>query len=289
MTRLVSIFTFFSILIFSAADSVSAEYYVSDYDPDYVPYNLREVIDSSDYDSCRDELRSFDASYNEYLSLYGTPVSVGDTLDVNFGALMEMYEEEFRQCLIALRKEVQENAVDACDFDAIESLSADDARTYRSEINECENERAIDVCDFDYIDNMEGSDKFKYRNEIDVCEASLEPEVIEPKPEPVVISEPQIPAVVTPVPELPAPVYRPTPVLAQQPASDEEEVVEVANDQTSISSASTTTEPETFEMTQDEIDALIAEKLAESQQETFIPDEEPGFFKRVWNFLTSWF
>lgn len=275
---------------------VSANYYVSDYDPDYVPYNLQEVIDSREYDSCIGELREFDETYGLYLDLYGTPVSVGDTLDVEFGALKEFSEEEFRQCLISVRVEIQEESVENCSFEVIGELNREDERLYRSEIRTCENLRALENCDFTYIDEMEGSEKFKYRVEIDKCEAALQPEVQEES----LVQEPEIQS--SPVQEVeidPEPIYIPAPepvYPAPAPTIPSSDTVSVVENEESAAPVASSSETETFQMTQEEIDALVAERVAQEssseeqavETEETIPDEKPGFLKRVWNFFFGW-
>lgn len=278
-----------------------ANYYVSDYDPDYVPYNLQEVIDSLDYNSCVESLRDFDTTYEQYLDLYGTPISIGDTLDVNFGALKESSEENFRQCLKLVRVEIQEESVENCDFETIEAMNQDEERLYRSEIRTCENLRALESCDFRYIDEMDGPEKFKYRVEIDECEIALEPpkeessieaKDVAPVPAPEVIAEPD--PVEMPSPE---PVYEP--VSRVQETTIAEPVFELSAAQESEEvqpNESSSTDSETFVMTQEEIDNLVAERVAEQtdttvqnqQNKNTNTDEKPGFFKRVWSFFFGW-
>ena len=289
--------TFPLLTLFLAPLLVGAVYYVSDYDPDYVPYNLQEVIDSREYDSCTEELKEFDETYESYLDLYGTPISVGDTLDVNFGALKEVYEEEFRQCLILLRTEMQEESVENCDFEVIDELNRDEERLYRDEIRTCEILRALESCDFTYIDEMDGSEKFKYRVEIDECEAALEPVVQE---EPVVeFQEPEVPVPEIVVKQEPVstptyePVYVPPAVTKPSP---EPIVEEVSQEEVLPEPVASSSDVETFVMTQEEIDALVAERVAEEsgseeqigQKEEPSPEEKPGFLKRIWNFLFGW-
>ena len=273
---------------------VSADYYVSDYDPDYAPYNLQEVIDTLEYDSCREEVKAFDTVYNEYLQLYGTPISVGGILDVNFGALKESTEEEFRQCSVVLRREMQEESISACDFAVIESLTREDERSFKTEIKECKDLRALNECNFEYLEEMDGSDMFTYRKEIDVCEATVKLEVTDTRPPEVVLE----PKAVELIPEFIPVITEPVDVPPIAPAFSPSPVIEKPQNQQSVEQdpqpeAATTTEAETFVMTQEEIDALVTQRLAESESAEASelepePVNSPNVFKRIWSFLTSW-
>jgi hypothetical protein len=291
---------------------VAADYYISDYDPDYVPYNLQEVIDVDDnYYSCQDELREFDALYQEYLSLYGTPVSVGDTLDIHFGALKEAAEEDFRQCLAQVRVEKQEESIENCDFEVIASLNRDEERLYKDEIKLCEDTRALEACDFSYIEEMDGSDKFKYRNEIDVCEVEMmeDEEIIQEESEPVVLEQISEPVVTPdPIPETisepqpSVPQYTPPPVTVA-PVTNivaEESPVSTQNDEEAAVDPSENLESEleeeseTVEMTEEELEQLIQKRIEEATGETEaeqVPESQPekrSFFRKVWDFLFGW-
>lgn len=296
-----------TLLIFSA-NSVSAQYYVEDYDPDYVPYNLQQAIDSMDFIECKEEVKLFDTTYNEYLDIYGTPISVGDTLDVQYGALKEITEERIRDCITDYREYQQQEAIDDCDFSVIDTLTEsqiDDLSNsdddYLEKVEECEVERALNTCDMDFIENMSSGQKVTHHKAIDLCE----PEPVE-TPEPVIQDEPKeiepevasIPEVVDVVPE---PVVTPPVVQAPEVTPTRQAPVVVEDDNEETKEDGSTQEDEngdsnTIELTQDELDELVQQRveqqLATATEEEVNPEPEnkqPNIFVRVWNFFTSWF
>jgi len=255
------LFLFVTAVLLSPA-VINAAYFASDYDQSYTPYNLQTAIDSLDYDSCVAEVKDFDRTYNEYLRTYGTPISVGDTVDIQFGALLELYEEEFRQCLIDLRVKQQQESVDECDFDVIESLSNTEQRSYRTEIKSCNDQQALSSCDQQYIEEMDGSDKFTFRNEIDVCEMEWQPVVAEPvAPVPVELAVPVVAE--QPVVEEIVAIAAPVQIEQTVRQSNTSVPVTVEDTQIDLPVSTSTDEADVFTLTEVEIDALVNERLAE--------------------------
>ena len=277
---MIKIILFGILLAFGVIGQANAEYYVSDYDPDYVPYNLQEAMDSLDFPACENKIKSFDSTYNEYLLLYGTPISVGETLDVEFGALKEVTEEEFRQCLSNAREQEQEWIKEEEEKRAL--LERDQ-----------EIQSAVDNCDFDFFKNdMDNSERMATWNEREACEVKDddEEEIKTPVVEPIFESIPA-PVIYTP-PKVAEPIV--TQFVTPEPSVDavsapERTVVEKEDDVTTTADSGVTTTEELIVVTDEELDRMVEERLKERTEESQIePESSLPFFKRVTNFLFGW-
>jgi hypothetical protein len=260
-------------------------YNAGDYNPEHVPYNFDTAVDRQ---NCRDEMANFNADYNAIARGYNDSLvdvvlhsGIAWTLD-NADNLFEMielyYSTEFKDCI------------------------KDDDRRIRIEAEEAEFQKAIKECDFDYFTKvMTDKERMDTYDERMACKDELAAEAEEkegselihiPEPEPV-----YVPPVVTPVvteepvvyeaPAVAAPI-NPTPVKQEVVVEDDTPgVVE-----TEQAATSTSAPQEKVEMTQEELDQLIEQRvneaLEQSEPELVSEPEKPSFFKRVWNFLFGW-
>ena len=202
----------------------------------------------------------------------------------------EIEKEEERE---EEREEEVRKALASCDIEVLENLSDAEEHEYEDKLEICLEARdaeilaAVAVCDFDFFENemtrKEWNFWFTARKN---CEEN--PPIVISEPEPVKVlpvSEPEQivvnsePVYVEPVT---APVYVPELIQTQEPV----EVV-VANEEVVATTTEATTTEELIEVTKEELDRMVEERINEKLNEI---ETEPktSFFKRVTNFLFGW-
>ncbi|MCA9360193.1 hypothetical protein KC850_04140 [Candidatus Kaiserbacteria bacterium] len=260
---------------------VNAGYSASDYNPDHVPYNFDFAVDRQ---NCQDELANFNTDYNAIANGYNESLvdvilisGVAWSLDnANnlFEAIELYYSTEFKDCV------------------------KDDDRRIRVEAEEAEFQRAVEECDFDYFENvMSDDERMDTYYERMACKEELAAEAEEesepmPEPEPVYVP-PGIVPVSTPEPVIYKAPAEPVSVTPSTVTSRTEEETNVPEDiETEEATAPTSTSDEIIEMTQEEIDRLVEQRvneaLEEKEPEPTPEPEKPSLFKRVAEFLFGW-
>ena len=135
---------------------------------------------------------------------------------------------------------------------------------------------ALQECNFDFFEEMTNQEKMDTFGERKACEEDKN----EPESKPV-----QITPISAPVPEpVAAPTYVPTTPVESAPVK--KEPVEVGSPITESTSTL-----EKIELTQEELDRIVEEKINEKINEVETVEEpvkKPSFFKRVKDFLFGW-
>lgn len=267
--------------------SMAQAYNAADYNPEHTPYNLEEAIDAK---LCKDEVEAFDSDYDalaksyngslvEIILLSGVQGSL-DNINAWFEANELYYSTEFRDC-IAENTEVEEAAAKKAAQERFE------------EEQQAKLQKAIEDCDMEYLESLSNSEKMATYDERMACKEKLAAEVeavTEPTPAPTPV---YVPPVVTPEPVIYKAPTTPVQVAPQTITQEAEIVADTSIDRdTDMATTSTSTPKETIEMTEEELDRLIEQRVNEALDQSE-PDptpepEKPSFFKRVWNFLFGW-
>jgi hypothetical protein len=260
-------------------------YSTNDYNPDYVPYNFDAAVERK---LCQDEMANFDADNNAIAKGYNDSLvdvilfsGIAWGLE-NANNLFEMtelyYSTEFKEC-----------------------IKADDERI-EEEKQQATFQKALDECDLDFFENeMTDKERMDTYNERMACKETLVRESEESEVDPVPVYTPpvSVPVIFEEPVVYRAPVEQPlvTPAEHIQDKDTDDGTSEETEAEQITTAGATSTQSEVFEMTQEEIDALVAERVAKEsfseelavETEETIPEESPGFFKQVWNFLFGWF
>lgn len=291
-------------LIFTAPvlffGSVSyADYEVSKYDPDYRPHNLEQAFD---FGECDDLVEAFDLNYTqlteEYISEQSNPDGKSSfALQNNLDRILQSletnkfnYQIEFSECISEGKNNIEEQ-------------EAEEARERFEQQRIDRIQRALDECDFDFFDRMDNDEKMDTYDERQSCreKAVAEEEVgqtEEINSSVIETSNPE-PASIQPVTYTPPPVEQNTPSPAPTPVSDPEAETNISSDSSKDeeminSSSSTTTEEKVVEVTENELNQMVEERVNKALEEVNtgsepIPEpEKPSVFKRVFSFLFGW-
>jgi len=197
-----------------------------------------------------------------------------------------------------------------CDLDLMEDLDEEEQEDYAERLQPCVDARnkvieaAVAICDFDFFENEMSRDErnswFTERKECEENPPSLAPQV-EPEVVSNVVYNPTPPAVVpvnTVSPSIETPVAQENQLIADTVTSeilDGGDLVEDIEAAAEGQTESTTTE-ELIEVTPDELERLVEQRMAEQQEqqsqaeEVVEPSEsKPTFFRRVVDFFFGWF
>jgi len=273
------------ILTFTDVQAYSA----SDYDPQYTPYNFSEADDAR---LCRDAVEAFDSdydaltkSYTENLTQVILSSGVQGSLN-NVNAWLEAnefyYSNVFRECI-------------AEDLEQEEVEAKEKARERFEEEQQAKLLEAVKGCDMEYLENLSDKDKMATYDERMACKEKLAAETDQvSEPTPVAIPV-YIPPVTTSIPEQVSYTAPVVPVAdVAQPVVQEKrldnESLESSEGDLATSSLATTSE-KLIEMTEEELNRLVEERVAAAFEETASEPEpeKTSVFRRIINFFTGWF
>jgi hypothetical protein len=282
--------------IFSTTTFVYADYDSRKYIPEWVPYNYDDAVEFSDFDDCKEPLDKFD---DAYFLLEWKVIPGSDE-----GTIFYRYEESDPSGITSLKQlkervesEIRDCIADYPDYIAKkESEQAEKLAELQAQEEAEERVRmitvALDRCDFDFFERMSTDEKMDTYDERKACEEVLNQP--EPKPiEPAVISAP-VPEPITQEPVAPSYIPpTPTKPVAEQVTPEPMVVPEVIQDEVATS-AEATTSSEIIEITEEELNRLVEERVAErasvekSPAPEPVPEEKPSLFRRITNFLFGW-
>lgn len=245
-----------------------------------LPNGFMDVMDDTEgSDKCSDkldealsELRAYDLENNIVSSFKSSEWVDEESYEGREGLLSSIIRDA-EQCL---GDEVKE--IEAEEKRIEEEREQQEVAEKRSE----DIEKAIHDCDFDYFDSEMTNDErmATYYERIACQDRSPEDTVLE-EINPDIVHVPPVVPVITPEPV----VKEVEPQSAPETDVLDEREIEQATTSVSVP-------PETVEMTQDELDQLVEQRvneaLEESESEPSPEPEKPSLFKKVVNFLFSW-
>ena len=188
-------------------------------------------------------------------------------------------------------------AIANCDTEVLDDLSEDEENRFGERAQPCLEarklvvEQAVVICNFAFFENQmtqkERNDWFSERKK---CEENPPQQVLDPV---------EAVSVSAPVPKLSAvdPVVIPTyaPTVPSESTTLQPGPVEVEElvEEDVLTTSGVTGTPEKIEITEDELDQLVEERLRQERKNTeaveeSVLEEKPSFFRRVTNFLFGW-
>lgn len=270
----------FTLLVFFAVNTNSAQavyYWVTDWNPqtlgnfieltEYLSEDTSMIIDSSEWELVHkaknsDECESvYDELVADLSYLQGTAASW--ELETERREMFEDGLDSIEKCFLDIQKEAEE----------AEAKRVADLRA-------AEVAQAIEDCDFDVIATFTTDEKMQTYEGRMACEATANEPEPTPVPEPVVVEPVVVPEPVITEPVVTQYVSPPTPAQVIEVAEEEPEPVQAEE-------IITTTSEEKIEVTQEELDRMVEERMNEKFNEPE-PTPEPSFFKKVFNFLFGW-
>jgi hypothetical protein len=267
------LFAFF----FNTAD---AAYYASDYDPDYLPHNYQEAVNTG-YSGCNDILYQYDNVYDrlsdslrEYqlnqpwadkesftLEIGRSPGMEGQHIQ-SFSQLQSVTEEEIRQCLGDYRLWLERQ----------KQLEEEQAKRAAEKERETAVQQALSECDFDFFLTMSESEKMASYDERKACELAKSNQTqTTPSPSQTITAVPMIPQVPQ---SLPPPIRQESitePITSSVGAADD-----VATSSEEKESQNIETQPS------------VSGENPGQQQANANQEPAPSFIKKVLNFLFGW-
>jgi hypothetical protein len=215
--------------------------------------------------------------------------------------------EQREQERVDKREEEIRMGLGQCDLELIEDLDEEESEQYSEKLEPCVQARtavieaAVAACDFNFFENeMTRNERNSWFSERKYCEEN--PSTPQPEPVAEIVYEQPAPPLI-PVDATPESVNTPVPATVEQTINDPftpqtEEGGDESNensDSTSEELNHTTTTDEVIEVTPDELERLVEQRMAEKQEEQPQPEaeteqsnEKPSFFRRAVDFFFGW-